>query len=236
MKKHIILILLISFSVLFIIFSWVFIRTQFSQVFSNSYNNSDLTVVVDAGHGGEDGGAIAPDGSTEKTYNLDIALKLEKVLEFYGFNVIMTRTQDVMTCDEGLKTQRQKKVSDIRNRMKIIKDNPNAIFVSVHQNNFYDKTQQGTQVFYSGNNMKSKILADIIQNSVKVNFQPDNRRITKKAGTEIFLLYNSHIPSVLVECGFLSNVSDLNLLKTNEYRQKIAVLIADGILKYSLNR
>lgn len=236
MKKHIILILLISLFLFFIILSWVYMHNQLSQVFSNAYNNANLTIIVDAGHGGEDGGAVAPDGSTEKTYNLDIALKLEKVLEFYGFNVIMTRTQDVMTCDEGLTTQRQKKVSDIRNRLKIIKDNPNAIFVSVHQNNFYDKTQQGTQVFYSGNNLKSKVLAEAIQSSVKEHFQPDNRRVAKKAGTEIYLLYNSNVPSVLVECGFLSNGSDLDLLKSNDYKQMIAMLIADGIIKYSSNR
>lgn len=208
---------------------------NFTSVFNPKTDNKSLTVIVDAGHGGEDGGAVAPDGTVEKDINLDIAIKLQKVLQLYGFNVIMTRTEDKMTYDGSYNTQREKKVSDIRNRFKIIEEHPEAIFVSVHQNNFYDSSQNGTQVFYSKNNLKSKLLADEIQKSFVDNIQPDNRRQTKKSGTEIYLLYHSQIPSVLVECGFLSNYNDLNQLKNEDYRMRVAILIADGILKYSLN-
>ncbi len=194
------------------------------------------TVIIDAGHGGEDGGAVAYDGSLEKDFNLDIALKLQSILELYGFNVIMTRTEDKMTCDENLKTQRQKKVSDIRNRLEIIKKFNNAIFVSIHQNKFSDSKQEGTQVFYSPVNLNSKKLADYIQNSVVSNLQKNNKRKTKKSGTEIFLLYHSPIPSVMVECGFLSNSNDLMMLKTDNYKTKIAALVADGIINYFIQR
>ena len=209
--------------------SFKIINSQvFLSVFSDNVNNSVRTVIVDAG-------AVAPDNTLEKDLNLDIALRLEKILKLYGFNVIMTRTEDKMTYVGEFSTQRQKKVSDIRNRFKIIETNPNAIFVSIHQNKFYDATQKGAQVFYSHNNYKSKALAEEIRKSIIQNLQPENKRATKKSGTEIYLLYHSQIPSVLVECGFISNYNDLSLLKTEEYRQKTAILIADGILKYTLN-
>lgn len=235
MKKYNIHILMFSLLILFLIFISVFISRDYIKTSLNKQNSVKLTVIIDAGHGGEDGGAVAPDGSLEKDFNLDIALKLEKILNMYGFDVIMTRREDKMTCSDGLTTQRQKKVSDIRNRLKLIENNPNSIFVSIHQNNFSDCNQYGTQVFYSGNNLKSKTLADCIQQSVVKNLQLNNKRIIKKSGTEIFLLYKSKVPSVLVECGFLSNIKELELLKTDTYRQKLAIMIADGIIKYNLS-
>lgn len=193
------------------------------------------TVIVDAGHGGEDGGAVGIDGTIEKNINLDIALKLEKILKFYGFNVIMTRTEDVMTCDEGLSSMREKKVSDIHNRFKLIEQNPEAIFVSVHQNKFSDSAQHGMQVFYSDNNEQSIVLAKSIQNSVVKTLQADNMRVVKKSGSSIYLLYHAEIPAVLAECGFISNGDEVKLLNNDGYRMKIAILIADGILKYFMN-
>ncbi|MEE1065477.1 MAG: N-acetylmuramoyl-L-alanine amidase [Acutalibacteraceae bacterium] len=226
----------ISLTLLFVTLINLLNFTGFKSV-NSVCNEENNIIIIDAGHGGEDGGAIALDKSYEKDYNLDIALKLEKILKLYGFTVVMTRTTDTMTCDDGLKTQRAKKVSDIRNRMKIIEQNSNnAIFISVHQNKFSDERQNGTQVFYSHNNAKSKILADAIQNSVVSNIQKDNKRVTKKSGTEIYLLYHSQIPSVLVECGFLSNIEDLTLLKNEEYRFKLAMLIADGTINYVYKR
>lgn len=190
------------------------------------------TVIVDAGHGGADGGAVALDMSAEKDYNLAIALKLRDILFLNGFNVIMTRTEDVMTCDDGLTALRQKKVSDIHNRFALTEKHPDAIYVSIHQNKFEDTAQKGTQVFYSANNFKSKTLAEEIQKSIVSKIQPDNKRNVKKSGTEIYILYHSQIPTVLVECGFISNREDLNKLKTNEYKTQLAMLIAEGIMKY----
>lgn len=224
----------ISFTLVFTFFIEIFIDKKFEIT---SVNHDDrYTVIIDAGHGGEDGGAVAYDGSLEKNFNLDIALRLQKILELYGFNVIMTRTEDKMTCDDNLKTQRQKKISDIRNRLEIINRFSNAIFVSIHQNKFSDSRQEGTQVFYSPVNLNSKKLADYIQNTVVANLQKNNKRKTKKSGTEIFLLYHSTIPSVMVECGFLSNSNDLSLLKTDDYKNQIATLVADGIINYFIQR
>ena len=193
------------------------------------------TVIVDAGHGGDDGGAIGIDGTVEKDINLDISLKLEKILKFYGFNVIMTRTEDVMTCDDGLDSLRKRKVSDIHNRFDLMGKNPDAVFISVHQNKFEDTSQHGTQVFYSGNNEKSKVLAEAIQTSITSAVQPENGRVVKKSGSGIYLLSHAKIPAVLVECGFISNPDEVKKLKDESYRMKLAILIADGLLKYLRN-
>lgn len=226
--------LVISFTLVFTFLIKIFIDKNIQT--TSVIPDTRYTVIIDAGHGGEDGGAVAYDGSLEKNFNLDIALRLQKILELYGFNVIMTRTEDKMTCDDNLKTQRQKKISDIRNRLEIIEKFNNAIFVSIHQNKFSDSRQEGTQVFYSPVNLNSKKLADCIQNTVVANLQKNNKRKTKKSGTEIFLLYHSTIPAVMVECGFLSNSNDLLLLKTNDYKNQIAALVADGIINYVIQR
>lgn len=204
-----------------------------AETSSNSFMRK--TIIVDAGHGGDDGGAIGIDGTVEKDINLDIALKLEKILKFYGFNVIMTRTEDVMTCDDGLDSLRKRKVSDIHNRFDLMRKNPDAVFISVHQNKFEDTSQHGTQVFYSGNNEKSKVLAEAIQTSITSAIQPENGRVEKKSGSGIYLLYHAEIPAVLVECGFISNPDEVKKLKDESYRMKLAILIADGLLKYLRN-
>ena len=208
---------------------------NFSAAEASSMPITQKTVIVDAGHGGDDGGAIGIDETVEKDINLDIALKLEKILKFYGFNVIMTRTQDVMTCDDGLDSLRKRKISDIHNRFELMRKNPDAIFISVHQNKFEDSSQHGTQVFYSGNDERSKELAEAIQTSVTLTLQRKNDRVVKKSGSGIYLLYHAKIRAVLVECGFISNFDEVKKLKDESYRMKLAILIADGLLKYLSN-
>lgn len=231
--------LIIIFSILFLIILSAMLYFTFM---ANSSADGVMTkpvlkqtVIIDAGHGGDDGGAIGIDGTVEKDINLDIALKLEKLLKFYGFDVIMTRTEDVMTCDDGLDSLRKRKVSDIHNRFDILEKNPDAVFISIHQNKFEDNSQHGTQVFYSGNNDESKLLAESIQNSIVSVLQPDNSRVVKKSGSGIYLLYHAKLPAVLVECGFISNPAEVKKLNDENYRMKIAILIADGLIKYLMN-
>ena len=228
--RHLTVIVCLLFSFIFS-FS-VYLLFASDMISAGGSADSMTTVIVDAGHGGEDGGAVALDGSSEKDYNLEIALRLEQLLEMNGYNVIMTRTEDVMTCDEGLSTVRARKISDIHNRFRIISENPNALFVSIHQNKFSDSFQHGTQVFYSRNNEMSRSLAESIQNSVAGTLQKDNKRAVKKSGSEIYLLYNAQSPAVLVECGFISNYEDLSKLKSDEYKTQMAMMIADGIIKF----
>lgn len=233
-KKSIIAIIT-AFLIILSAMLYLTFMANFSAAEASSMPITQNTVIVDAGHGGDDGGAIGIDGTVEKDINLDIALKLEKILKFYGFNVIMTRTQDVMTCDDGLDSLRKRKISDIHNRFELMRKNPDAIFISVHQNKFEDSSQHGTQVFYSGNDERSKELAEAIQTSVTLTLQRKNDRVVKKSGSGIYLLYHAKIPAVLVECGFISNSDEVKKLKDESYRMKLAILIADGLLKYLSN-
>lgn len=233
-KKSIIAIIT-AFLIILSAMLYLTFMANFSAAEASSMPITQKTVIVDAGHGGDDGGAIGIDGTVEKDINLDIALKLEKILKFYGFNVIMTRTQDVMTCDDGIDSLRKRKISDIHNRFELMRKNPDAIFISVHQNKFEDSSQHGTQVFYSGNDERSKELAEAIQTSVTLTLQRKNDRVVKKSGSGIYLLYHAKIPAVLVECGFISNSDEVKKLKDEGYRMKLAILIADGLLKYLSN-
>lgn len=233
-KKSIIAIIT-AFLIILSAMLYLTFMANFSAAEASSMPITQKTVIVDAGHGGDDGGAIGIDGTVEKDINLDIALKLEIILKFYGFNVIMTRTQDVMTCDDGLDSLRKRKISDIHNRFELMRKNPDAIFISVHQNKFEDSSQHGTQVFYSGNDERSKELAEAIQTSVTLTLQRKNDRVVKKSGSGIYLLYHAKIPAVLVECGFISNSDEVKKLKDESYRMKLAILIADGLLKYLCN-
>lgn len=233
-KKSIIAIIT-AFLIILSAMLYLTFMANFSAAEASSMPITQKTVIVDAGHGGDDGGAIGIDGTVEKDINLDIALKLEKILKFYGFNVIMTRTQDVMTCDDGIDSLRKRKISDIHNRFELMRKNPDAIFISVHQNKFEDSSQHGTQVFYSGNDERSKELAEAIQTSVTLTLQRKNDRVVKKSGSGIYLLYHAKIPAVLVECGFISNSDEVKKLKDESYRMKLAILIADGLLKYLSN-
>lgn len=193
-----------------------------------------VTVIIDAGHGGGDGGTQSSDGTLEKDINLQISLKLEKLLKLMGYNTVMTRSEDTLIYSGNPDTTRARKVSDLNNRLEIAREHPNAIFISIHQNYFTQSKYSGAQVFYSPNNENSKLLAEKIQSSVVELIQPENGRKIKKSGSDIFLLDRIEIPAVMVECGFMSNPSESLLLKDEQYQKKTALSIADGINKYCL--
>ncbi len=187
------------------------------------------TIIVDAGHGGFDGGAVK--GSiNEKDINLQFALSLETMLKAYGFNVIMTRTTDSGTEDKALGTIRLKKVSDIKNRISLIENTDIECFISLHQNMFSVEKYSGSQVFYSANHQNGEVYANAIQESIKSLLQPDNSRKTKAVGKNIYLMYHTTKPAVLVECGFMSNYNELNLLLQSDYQNKLNFCILNGVL------
>ena len=190
------------------------------------------TVVIDAGHGGEDGGAVGFGGIVEKDINLSIALKLKEILEVWGYNVVMTREEDISIYDESAVTIREKKVSDLHNRLKIAHSTPNAIFVSIHQNMFSQSNCDGAQVFYGVKNGESQRFARILQNNFKDLLQPDNKRQEKKSGDNIYLLWNLEIPAIMVECGFISNEAEAKLLTDEEYQSKAAFVIFCSISEF----
>ncbi len=187
-------------------------------------------VLANSAHGGFDGGAVASDGTIEKDLNLQIALKLDSMLTIMGYKTILVRDADLSMNDDDVTGS--KKVSDMKNRLELTKNHPEALFVSVHMNKYETQQPNGTQVFY-GLTDGSKFLAEAIQSAVKQSLQPQNHRVVKKTTKDIYLLYNSVIPSVIVECGFLSNPNDLLKLKDNEYQIALSWAIAEGIMKYS---
>lgn len=197
---------------------------------SASYKNRN-TVILDAGHGGFDGGAVASDGTVEKDINLKITLASAKFLRQSGFNVILTRENDVSTDDVETEKISTRKKSDLKNRLNLMKDYKDAVFVSIHLNKFTTSAANGSQVFYSRSE-ESKRLGDCIQKSIVAKLQPENTRVNKLATSSTYLLYNATVPSVLVECGFLSNKAELEKLKDKDYQNKMAFSIYCGILEY----
>ncbi len=190
-------------------------------------------IIIDAGHGGFDGGTSTDDGVCEKGINLNISLYLKEYLNFFGYDVVMTRETDTSTEDDGLTTIRSRKTSDLHNRMALMENTKNSIFVSIHQNHYSSPKYSGAQVFYSKNfSDESSELAQSIQDSITYYLQPENTRQIKPCGTSVYLIYNAVKPAVLVECGFLSNYNEAELLKTDDYQRKIAFTIALGIINY----
>ncbi|MDR1893012.1 MAG: N-acetylmuramoyl-L-alanine amidase [Oscillospiraceae bacterium] len=186
-------------------------------------------VIIDAGHGGVDSGASAKDGTEEKGINLQIALRLRDVLVALGWDVTMTREEDISIHDPSAVTIRQKKTSDLHNRMKIMEANPNALFVSIHQNNFESSRVSGAQVFYAPNVPEAKVLAQSIQQNLKTFVQPDNDFKAKASSDDIYLIHKAKSTAVLVECGFMSNPAESLRLRNSDYQGKLAMAIADAL-------
>ena len=178
-------------------------------------------VVIDAGHGGEDGGAISVTGVRESTLNLEISQRLNDLLHFLGIQTKMIRTEDVSVYTEG-ETIAQKKVSDIHNRVAMVEQTPNAVLVSIHQNQFSESQYRGAQVFYASG---SQELAELLQRELAAQVDPKNHREFKQA-KGIYLLEHISCPAVLIECGFLSNPAEEALLRDEAYQKKLASVIA----------
>ncbi len=188
-------------------------------------------IVIDAGHGGEDGGAVSSNGIVEKDINLSISHKTADILEFLGFNVIMTRSDDnALSGDET--TVHARKVADLNKRLEIFNSSDNNIIISIHQNKFEQQKYYGTQLFYSPNNDNSLKLAESIKTSVISFLQPENKRECKAADDGIYLLKKTTNPAVLIECGFISNPEECKKLTDRSYQKNISFAIANGILDY----
>ena len=208
----------------------------FNQSYSTSTSGNPsakyTTVIIDAGHGGEDGGAVSADGLVEKDVNLEIAKTLCDMLRANGVNVIMTREDDRLLYDRNTNYQGRKKKLDLAARLAVADSTEDAIFISIHMNSFTDSRYSGLQVWYSPNNSDSEALAELIQGENKEKLQPQNNRKIKAATSAINLLHNAKCPAVLVECGFLSNPDEADLFQSSEYRQKVAFTLFCALTKF----
>lgn len=192
---------------------------------------SDHTIIVDAGHGLPDAGASSDDGTSEENINLNISLKLQKLLEASGSTVILTRSDENGIYEVNSKNKKQ---SDLKNRVNLANSSNAEIFVSVHLNKIDISSCSGWQSFYQKNNKNSKILAKCIQENLNYSIQKNNKRdILPLSGK--YIIDNIKIPTVIIECGFLSNPSELNNLKTDSYQDNLAWGIYTGIIDYFSN-
>jgi N-acetylmuramoyl-L-alanine amidase len=188
---------------------------------------TEAVILIDAGHGGADGGAVAADGTPEKELNLAVALTLQDLLRVSGYRVEMTRDTDVMLDTEG-DTLRERKISDLHNRLQAVERA--ALTVSIHQNKFEQPQYYGTQVFYSPNHPHSKTVAEAVRGSVVALLQPNNTRPLKAGDSSVLLLHRATTPMILVECGFLSNAEELQKLKDPVYQRQLAFAVCGGVM------
>ncbi|MCM1055802.1 MAG: N-acetylmuramoyl-L-alanine amidase [Bacteroides sp.] len=200
-------------------------------VISDSAVLSGRTVVIDSGHGGADGGCVGVNGCVEKDINLAIATDLQKLLELSGFNVVMTRSEDISLHDEGIEGLRNQKVSDMENRLEIIQSHPDALFISIHQNQYTEPQYFGAQMFYTTNNPSNFKLAQTMQQCFR-ELQPENDREIKLIDNGLYLFKNTQQPALLIECGFLSNANDAANLSSGDYQKKVAFTVFKGITSY----
>lgn len=189
-----------------------------------------VCVILDAGHGGEDGGAVSCTGAAEKSLNLSIVGVLGDMLTACGVDVIYTRTDDNGLYDGAVAGHR--KMADLKNRLAVHTAHPDALFLSIHMNTFADPDCRGMQFFYSANDAASAVFAECMRGAVVQHLQPDNSRVCKQAGGDIYLLDRAVGTAVLAECGFLSNPEEAAQLMTPEYREQIAAVLCVGILNY----
>ncbi len=191
-----------------------------------------VTFVLDAGHGGEDGGAVGVNGVYEKDLNLRIAMALGKQLEEAGHSVVYTRTEDrlLYTAEQDIRGKR--KMYDLRNRLAMAEAEENAVLISIHMNKFSSPRYSGLQVYYSKNHADSRILADRVQSTVKADLQPENNRAIKAADENIYLMNHAAMPAVLIECGFLSHAEECAKLSSEDYQKALSFSIFCGIMEY----
>ena len=189
-------------------------------------------MIIDAGHGGEDGGAVAANGTLESDINLDVALRLKALADFWGVSSIMTREESAIDYPEDAASLSQMKKADQNARLSLIVSTPGAVLVSIHQNYYPSDKPSGIQVFY-GNVEGSQLLAEIMQGNLTEQLAPDNRRVAAPIDTGIYLMREADCPAVLVECGFLSNPAERDKLENPEYRGKLAVVMLASYLQYT---
>ena len=189
-------------------------------------------LVLDAGHGGEDGGAVSLTGVPESGINLAITERIDQLLGFWGAPPVVLREEDVSLHDPGADTLREKKSSDLRNRAQAVEQVENGVLLSVHQNTFTDKKYHGAQVFYAPTE-GSRELAEAVQEALRAGLDPDNGRQAKPIPDSVYLLHHVTCPAVLVECGFLSNPEEEALLRSGSYQTKVAAVLAGAWLRAS---
>ncbi len=198
----------------------------------NASAEGECLLIIDPGHGGADGGAVAADGTLECDINLDIALRLEALAAFWGVDTVMTRDAAEIAYPEDVRTIAAKKRADQSARIDLINGISGGILLSIHQNNYPAPQPCGPQVFFSDNPGSDRFAA-IVQENLTGKLAPDNRRVAAPVSERVFLMKKIHNTAVLVECGFMSNPAELEKLESESYRLKLAATFLASWLQYS---
>lgn len=199
--------------------------SQPASVAATSVVGGHWTLILDAGHGGEDGGASTAAGDKESDINLAIVQKTQALMTFLGIEPLLSRETDISLHSGGAETLRQKKVSDLKNRVALVKSTPNVMLLSVHQNYFTDPKYSGSQVFFNSDDI-SRQWGESTQEVFRQMLNSSNDRKAKPMPDGIYLFDHINCPAILVECGFLSNGEEAALLLTGAYQRKIAIALA----------
>lgn len=194
---------------------------------------NNILVIIDAGHGEPDGGCVGALGTIEQEINLSVAKKTAEILEAKGINTLLTRNNSLGLWTEKSTTIRQKKLEDMKNRLSVMSKAHGDLFISIHMNSYPDHSAQGHRIFYDRKHSEIKTLAESIQLRICDVTSAKSHPVTA-AGQNLFLLKDSPLPAILIECGFLSNPSEEQKLQTSEYQAKLAWAISDAIEKYFL--
>lgn len=208
-----------------------FRRQNFDQMVWGPAQFQVHTLVIDAGHGGEDGGAVSPGGVIESGVNLSIARRMDLLAGLYGVPAVMLRSEDVSLHSEDARTLREKKVSDLHNRVDMVENTENAVLISIHQNTYPSGKYRGAQVFYSNERLSAQ-WAELTQETLRLSLNQENQREAKVIPDSIYLMNHITCPALLVECGFLSNPEEEQLLQSELYQTKLAVSIVSAYLQY----
>ena len=203
-----------------------------SMVQAIAQNRAARTLVIDAGHGGFDGGAVGSSGTSEQDINLGIAQRVQALAEFFGVHTAMTRTDENALGYDPSRSVRENKIADIKAREQFVQETSNPVFLSIHLNKFSDARYHGAQVFYSPSHPDSRALAEQMQETLAEGCDPANNRQAKQAESTIYLMKKLECPAVIVECGFLSNPEEEQRLSDTEYHKKLAASIVTGYLRY----
>jgi len=189
-------------------------------------------LLIDPGHGGEDGGTVGVNGVLEKDLNLSLSEVLGAILEFSGYEVVQTRKEDKMLYDRNVNYHGRKKMLDLKGRLEIAKTVEPDLFIGIHMNAFPEQKYSGLSVYYSKNQAKSKDAADIIRANVKSALQPENNRETKAASSNIYILDRITCPAILIECGFLSNPEECENLSSYDYRRELSFVLYSSLVSF----
>lgn len=217
------------------VFLWLFLlksyqETSITTLFPAQFH--ERLLILDAGHGGEDGGAVSPSGALESNINLSVVKRMDGVLGLFGVPTLLLREEDISLHDPQAQTLRQKKRSDLHNRVSMVEAQRNATLISIHQNSYPNGRYHGAQTFYAPTE-GSRILAQTMQETLRGALDPDNLRLEKQIPDTIYFMNHVTCPAVLVECGFLTNPQEEKLLCSDGYQTKLATVLAGGYLRWT---